>query len=154
MASGLPDHYRGVDVAYQALAQMIVRPKYGGALLESGSEAVGANTSVLLALGLGKGMIYGGNVWLDAAASQANSEVQLTIDGVIITTLSFLRLNEYRIVNPRTSVVTLNRYDPVSHIYSVGISYGVTFETYVMLVYKETHGNTPTAHYRLVYSLI
>ena len=30
MASGLPDYYRGVDVAYQALSEMIVRPKYGG----------------------------------------------------------------------------------------------------------------------------
>jgi len=154
MASGLPDYFVGVDVAYQALAQMTTRPKYGGGILASGSEQVAANGATILTLSTGKGMIYAGNVWMDSTNAQQNSEVQLVIDGAIMTTLSFLRLNEYGINKPRSSVVSLNKYDPTEFIYSVGISYGLTFETYVMLLYNEEHGNTPTVHYRLVYALI
>lgn len=154
MSYGLPDYYRGMDVAYQELSEVIVRPKFGGGQLLSGSKEVEAGTVTVLAFKTGKGMVYAGNVWLDATNTQANSEVQLYVDGKIITTLSFLRLNEYGIVKPRSSVVTLNRYDAVKHIYSVGISYGVTFETYLMILYSEKYDRKPTVHYRLVYALL
>jgi len=154
MASGLPDYYRGVDVAYQALAQMIVRPKYGGALLAWGSKYCTANTQNTLVGIAGKGMVYGGAVWLDYTSTQSNSQVWLGIDGYTLTNLSFERLVQYGIDKPRSWPVSVNKKDSVNWVYSVGISYGITFETQVVLAYLEEHGTRPTVHYRLVYSLI
>lgn len=154
MASGKNDYYRGVDVSYQALAQMIVRPKYGGALLAWGSETLTANIQNTLCGINGKGMIYGGVVWLDYTLTQAQSEVWLGIDGYTLTNLSFLRLKDYSIQQPRSWPVTLLKYDGTEFIYSVGISYGITFETQLVLAYYEKNGFTPTVHYRLVYALI
>jgi len=154
MATGLPDYYRGVDVAYQALSQMVVRPKYGGGLIASGSIEVVANVQTNLVAIDGKGMIYGGTVWLDYTLTQANSRVLLGVEGVAITDLSFLRLNEYHINKPASLPVFIQRYDPISFIYSVGISYGVTFESSCIVNYLEQHGTTPTVHYRLIYALI
>lgn len=154
MTSGLPDYYRGVDVSYQALAQMIVRPKYGGALLAWGSKTVTANTQNTLVGIAGKGMIYGGAVWLDYTLPQSNSQVWLGIDGYTITNLSFERLVEYGIDQPRSWPVSVHKKDSVNYVYSVGVSYGITFETQLVLAYLEEHGTTPTVHYRLVYALI
>lgn len=142
MTSGLPDYRKGV------------RPIYGGAVLASGSKQVLANQGTQLAGVDGKGMIYGGSLWLDYTLTQANGEVMVQIDGDIITQLSFFRMLEYGITNPRTSLVTLNKYDPVNFVYSAAISFGVTFETSLTLVYNEQNGFTPTVHYRLLYALV
>jgi len=154
MVSGLPDYYRGMDVAFQALAQMTVRPNFGGALLETGQTEVIANDEKSLFAIDGKGMIYGGVVWLDAANSQANAQVRLKTDDVTLSDISFLRMIDYGIRNPRSWPVTINTYNNSDYIYSVGISYGVTFESKVEIVYFEDNGRTPNVHYRLVYTLI
>lgn len=154
MASGLPDYYRGMDLAFQALAELIVRPKYGAALLESGQIAVDANAETSLAAIAGKGMTYGGVVWLDDTNSQANAQVRLKTDDVNLSNLSFLRMIDYGIKNPRSWPVTINTYNQTDFIYSVGISYGVTFESKLEIAYLEANGRTPTVHYRLVYTLI
>ncbi len=154
MVSGLPDYYRGMNVAYQALAEMIVRPKYGAALLASGTKSVTPNSDNVLAAIAGKGMVYGGAVWLDHTSSQGNGQVRLWIDGVNLSPLSFIRLNDYGILKPRTWPVTLNTYNIVDYIYSAGISYGITFESALKISYDENNGGGPTVHYRLVYTLI
>lgn len=142
MAGGLPDYTRDI------------RPRYGGALVLSGSKQVTKNTHNVLAGVDGKGMIYGGTVWLDYTHTQANSEVRIMPDDQVLQSLSFYRMLEYGIDKPRSSVVTLNKYDSVNHVYSVGISYGITFEISLELAYNEQNGFTPTVHYRLVYTLI
>lgn len=142
MASGLQDYYSGV------------RPTYGGALIASGSKPVKPHVQTNLVNVAGKGMTYGGAVWLDYTLTQANSRVLLGCEGIAVTDLSFVRLNDYNITKPESLVVFLNKYDSINHIYSVGISYGVTFESSLILNYLEEHGNTPTVHYRLVYALI
>jgi len=154
MAAGLPDYLRGMDVTLQALAELIVRPKYGTALLEAGTLGVTANIDNPLVEIPGKGMIYGGAVWLDDTNSQANGEVRLWVDDVNLSPLSFLRLIDYGMAKPRTWPVTINVYNNVDFIYSAGISYGITFEDKLKISYDENNGRTPTVHYRLVYTLI
>lgn len=154
MAAGKPDYYRGVDISYQELAQVIVRPKHGGALYLSGQKAVSANSETTLLDVSGKGMIYGGSVWLDYTLTQADGEILIGNDASSILSPSFLRMNDYGILNPRSSVITLNKYDAVNYIYCVGLSYGITFESAFALGYIENNGTTPTVHYNLVYTLI
>lgn len=154
MASGLPDYYRGVDIAYQALAQMIVRPKYGGAKISEGYLDVTVDKYNLLLSISGKGMTYAGTVWLDYTLTQANAQVRLEIDGVMVTSLRFVELKLYGINNPKTAIVTLNAFDGENFIYSAGISSGITFETSLKLYYREANLTTPRVWYRLIYALI
>lgn len=141
MASGMPDY------------QNTVRPKFGGAILADGSEAVVANVVTPLVQKTGKGMIYAGSVWMDYTSSQGNSEVWLRIDEFYVPALSFARMKDFGVTDPRKAIVSLNKYDTTNYIYSVGLSYGITFETGFILAYSEEHGTTPTVHYRLVYAL-
>ncbi len=142
MAHGMPDYNKDV------------RPKYGGALQKKGSLAVDASVPTRLTNIEGKGVLYGGVVWLDPATTQANSAVLMKLDGTLLSSLSFVRMADYGVNNPRNSVFTLNKYDSVNKVYSVGLSYGITFESYLDLYYYETYGNTPTVFWDLVYALI
>jgi len=154
MAHGLPDYNRGVDVAYQALSQMIVRPKYGGAVRTSGGLVVTASVETLLCTVSGKGMIYGGWIRLDHTSTQKDSGVIMAVDGDDIFSMSFDGGIKYGITYPRCSPMILQLFDDVNFIYSVGISYGITFETEVKLSYQEEHVQTPSVGYNLVYALI
>ena len=154
MATGKQDYYRGVDVAYQELAQVIVRPKYGGALLESDSRQIGEGAPIILFEVAGKGMTYGGVVWLDHTLTQANSIVAVDIDDQVINDLSFVRLRDYGITNPLIWPVTLLDFDTVYKIYAVGFSYGLTFEKNLKVWYEDKYNTAPTVHWRFVYTLL
>lgn len=154
MTAGLPDFYRGVDIAYQALSEMIVRPKYGGAVQSSGNTACPGNYITTLASIIGKGVLYGGTVWLDHTLTQANSELLLVIDSTFLYSPSFFRMSDYGVSNPRSSILSMNVFDSVNHIYSIGLSYGITFESHLAVAYWEKHGTEPTVHYNFVYGLI
>ncbi len=154
MASGLPDYYRGVDVAYQALAQMIVRPKYGGAISSIGELTVTASSANTVVAVAGKGMIYGGFVYLDYTSTQKNSKVWLEVDGQQLNDERFLDLQLYSLLDPRVCVLSLLKYDDVDFVYAAGFSYGVTFESTLKLIYSELHGTTPNLFFNLTYALI
>jgi len=154
MAHGLPDYYRGVDIAYQALSEMIVRPKYGGAIGSSGSGLVAANSLTTLLSISGKGMIYGGYVWLQHTSTQKNSYVQLEIDGQVVAGDSFLTLNGIGADKPRACPIPILKYDDTGFTYCVGFAYGVTFESTLKVQYDENHGDTFSVDYNLVYALI
>lgn len=142
MSSGHPDYMN------------VVRPRFGGAIMKWDIVLATASDFTLLRRVEGKGMIYGGAVWLDYTLTQANSEVWLKTDGFVLNDLSFVRLYNYQIINPRSAPVSLNMYDGTNYIYSVGLSYGITFQRSLELGYYERHGKTPTIHYRLVYALL
>jgi len=84
MAHGLPDWYRGVDIAYQALSELITRPTYGGAIGSSGSKTVYANNTVTLINISGQGMIYGIYVRVSHTATQRDSGVRLELDSNLL----------------------------------------------------------------------
>lgn len=154
MAYGLPDYYRGVDIKLQSLAEVTSRPKYGGAILSAGSVYVWAGVLTGLVQINGKGMVYGGSVWLEPDGAQSNSMVWLGIDGENIEGLSFERLKKYGVVDPRSAVISLNVFNSTDYVYSAGIAYGLTFETRLDLQYKEAHDDRCTVHYRIIYTLI
>lgn len=142
MASGLPDFYRGM------------RPQYGGTIYKEGSEAVLPDAATGLALASGKGMLYGGVVWLDAAETQADSEIRLIIDDEYISNLSFIRMLDYGMTKPGSWLLYLNKFDAINNIYSVGMGFGVTFEDWMLLTYRENYGRTPTVHWRFCYAML
>lgn len=143
-----------IDVNAQSLGQLTNRPKYGGAVGSTGSLVVTASSENELVSVDGKGMIYGGTVWLDYTSTQNNSMPLLEIDGSDIVEMSFGGGALYSIDKPRCYPIVLLKCDNTNFVYAAGISYGLTFETGVKLKYKEEHGTTPDVGFTLVYALI
>jgi len=128
MAHGTPDYYSGVDITYQALSEIIVRPKYGAAAAKSVSVLVSPGSKDLFTAITGRGMIYGGLVFVEAAESHQGDSANLVIDGVPLGQLSLLYLDRYQAFDPVYWPVVITRYDDVNFIYSVAFAYGYTFD--------------------------
>lgn len=154
MAHGLPDYYRGVDIAYQALAQLITRPMYGGAQRVAGNTVVTASAETILASVSGKGMIYDGIWRLDHTSTQNLSIPRLYVDGSLIGNLMFFHLNKYAIWYEGDYSIHTLMYDNTNFIYSASISHGITFETSFKIAYLEEHGSTPTVWHDVTYALV
>lgn len=154
MAHGLPDYYRGVDIAYQALGEMIVRPKYGGA--QSSVAAGGVTASVITGMLSidGKGMTYGGVLLTEPAATQKDSVPIIVVDGELLTAMSFCNLSLYNIDKSYAMPWSLLVYDEVNFKYCVAIAYGITFETSLLIGYHEKHARTPDVEATIHYALI
>lgn len=142
MTAGMPD-YTG-----------IVRPGYGHAMGRTLYTDVIADELTTLMTVTGKGMTYGGNVWLEFGSNQGNSEVYLLIDGSNIAWMSFERLKKYGITKSGAYPITINKFDSFRCIFSVGISYGITFERSIALAYNEKHSGDPRVHWSLIYTLV
>jgi len=142
MASGLPDY------------QKEIRPRYGGAQRQTDTVCVNPDLVTELLAITGKGMIYGGVVFLEPGASQVNSMVYLFVDGKWIGGMSFAKLNKYGINKPQVYPSFELKYDTVNHIYCCGISPGITFESSFQLKYFEWHGNNPSVIFDVYYTLI
>jgi len=154
MAHGLPDYYRGVDIAYQALSEMIVRPMYGAAQQLWNTKVCQANEESEVGQKTGQGMLYGGLIYLDPADSQAQGIPKLYIDDVCMATLSFDDLDKYSLNAEHSYPLYLLTKDDANFIYSVGISHGITFESEFRIAYDENDGDVVTVWCRVIYALI
>jgi len=154
MAYGLPDYYRGVDITYQTIGQVINRPKYGGAESAWGSRPVDANDITTLLSISSKGMLYGGVVYMAYGFTQAKGLFELKVDGSFITDKSLVSLNAFGIKKPQSYPIYLLKFDDTKFVYSVAVSYGITFENEVVLSYVEDDGGTPTIYFDINYALI
>lgn len=154
MASGLPDYYRGIDVTYQTLGEIVNRPKYGAAQRDIFAGAVGAGVVTTLIDVAGKGVIYGGHVMTLGAGSQILDTPFLQIDGVDVFGQTFGYLRTHGLDVERSAVLFLREYNEVNYRYSVGIGYGYTFENSLKLRYLEGHARTPDVTGVLHYALI
>lgn len=154
MAHGLPDWYRGVDIAYQALAQMIVRPTYGGAIESQGNQVVTASATTTLVTISGKGMIYGGHGRTQYTSTQMDSGLRLELDGNLVFYEPFRDLDTYGATSARAYPVIISKYDNAGFYYAASLAYGLTFESELVLKYVENHGTTPNIYYSIVYALV
>lgn len=142
MTSGLPDYHR------------TVRPKYGAANNSHLNKVVTANTRTTILSVSGKGIIYGGCMYLDYTSGQRDSIPVLKVDGLDLSVISIYDLYWYSMTKPHTGSFYLLGYDDDLFVYSLGISPGVTFESSFELIYDEKHGTTPTVRCSVDYALI
>lgn len=142
MATGMADY------------SSVIRLKYGAGLTELGGGVAIANDIKTLLAVIGRGMLYGGVVFLMPAASQKTGFVHLDVDGNRLADLTFENLNRFGVTKPQSYPVYLLKYDEVKFEYCVAISHGITFETGFELTYEEQEGVTPTVFYHVCYTLI
>lgn len=154
MGHGLPDWYRGVDIAYQALAQLIVRPKYGAAQISDVTKAVNAGGLTEFYNISGKGVTYIQWIYVEGTATQKNDYGVLIIDGVNMGTPTFEESRKGGFTFPVSAFPTLGTFDEVNFYYSFYFGRGYTFESTCVGYYIETHGRTPSVRKGLVYALV
>jgi len=144
-----------LNVKAQDLAEVINRPKYGAATASQGSKICAVvNTTVLTTIS-GKGIIYGGNVYLHPDVSHKNDYVQLIADSAPLIAYIFDNQNKYNLTHPAVSSLFLTCFDDTNFIYSNALSPGVTFETSLELRYYNNEiVDTPTVYYELLYAVV
>ncbi len=142
MASGLPDWER------------LTRPKFGGARIESGTEIVPANSDTTLISIQGKGMIYGGFLWIAATSTQDDSFPNLVIDNRFVTNEPWGRMNMFELNKPHSTPFYLLKYDKINFLFSSAIGYGYTFEEGFEIRYTEQNGITLTVSTRIIFALV
>lgn len=135
-------------------ALVISRPKYGAVKCDTSYLDIRAGELETLVTITDRGIIYGGYVLLDYGSTQQQSFVTLVIDGQPTVSNSFESLVKYGLNRHRSSIVNILTYDDINFIYSVGLAHDITFESTVLLQYKENHGTTPRAYYGLIYATI
>jgi len=142
MASGTPDYYQ------------TVRESYGAATWSWGLKTVTANAATNIITKSGKGVIYGGSVTLDPAASQKGGIVSVVVDGWILGANDFEELNKFNQVGIHDMPAHLRMYDEINFRYCVAISSGITFEESLDIIYNETQGRTPDVTGMVYYALM
>jgi len=142
MASGTPDYTQ------------TVRQVYGSAKMIWNKRTVTASSRNTINKVLGKGIIYGGCMFLDYTSSQINSLPGLDIDDEALASFSFAEMAKYGISVENTSAFHMLRYDQKEFVYSAGISSGITFERYFETIYDEVHGTTPDVTGLIHYALL
>lgn len=142
MSSGMADYQR------------IIRPKYGAARDFFFLDTIGANIITTLYTLSGKGMIYGGYIWINSANTQQNSVPLLVVDGEILTVLKLKELESMGLDTIYSVPVYLKMYDNVAFEYTVCFTQGITFETGFEVRFHERGGSNPLLWSQLFYALI
>ena len=142
MVSGTPDYYQ------------TVRQTYGAAQILSGGVNVVASVVTELGIVYGKGMIYGGVIYIDEALSQKNSKALMFVDGVQLNIISMLDLNKRNISREDQQPIYITQYNEVNYQYTVCLSQGITFESSFKISYDEEHGDTPSVGFEVFYALV
>jgi len=142
------------NLSVQDLIPLTVRSIYGAGERETYDAAVlSLDTTELINIA-GKGVVYGGSIYLDAGAAQGNDIVELWIDGVQVTFMSFNLLMDHEIYSSVAGFLYLTIWDGTLFKYCVCLCTGITFESSFIIKYTETHGNTPTVKSELYYATV
>lgn len=154
MGHGIPDFYRGVDIAYQALSQMIVRPKYGGVRWTDVEADVAPNATTWGVSITGRGMIYQIFYYGYSTGVIDTDRWAAFIDGNPFYGPLMSHLRDYEYSDGSLVGTFMNKVDDVNFKYAGGTNMGITFETSYILGYQENEGKGMHLHLRLAYALI
>lgn len=142
MVLGTPDYYRSV------------RETFGDAqMADANINAVASIKNVMVSIN-GKGIIYGGTLYLDYSSAQKHSIPILEIDDHEISITSFNDINSFSMCMENSMPFYILKYDDVNFIYSVGISRGITYEKGFRVLFHEKHGTTPTVKLHSVFAMM
>lgn len=143
-----------LNIKAQDLSEIINRPKYGAANKLEAIVTVVAGTSTLLGTITGKGILYGGHLWVQPSNAAPFDSLMLKIDGTTLLGSKFGHMHELSINKEHAAGVYELHYNHTLRHYCVGIMPGITFESEVEFYYSEGGGFTPTPRLNVIYALI
>jgi len=143
MARGYPDYFgQGIF------------PKYGGARRIAGSKTVNAGNTETLFTVSGKGIIYGGEMFINNTPGHHSDVFTLYVDSVLIYVAQpdVLYANGY--LSGVGIPVYITKYDRFTGDFYIVVSGGITFDEEVKVTLKNNGANSVIGEYRLYYTLI
>lgn len=152
----LPDFWgqRFINIIAQDLGEVINRPKYGsGNGVTSIKSCPGGATTPVVTIE-GKGVLYGGWVFMDSLISHKKDGPSIHTDGNQISALNMEQKNDYNFNQPHQASWYLTRYDDVNFIYAFAFTPGITFETEWKLSYYNDTGSNVNIGYHIIYALV
>jgi hypothetical protein len=155
MASGHTDWQNLVNIALQALAEVIVRMKYGTPNRVLWDDSIAAGGSATLFTVLGTGTIYSGFIHFHGASSLAQSIPMLYIDGNPVD--YNMTIDAMRIYNDTSFGMlpfNLQHFDETSFVYSVLFAPYMTFETSFELTLTNPGANILSGTAQMTYALV
>ena len=155
MAYGAQDWVARTDILLQTLQELIIRPKYGTRGLLEFQNYVTANAETSLGVISGKGVIYGGAIVIIGAATCKDDQVGCKFDTEATKLCpSFITCAAFNLVGPHGATYQLECYDDVNFYYSLGVQFGMTFESSAEFIYKEAMGRTPLVAVKIKYAVL
>ena len=154
--SDLPDFWanRYVNVVAQDLGELINRPKYGAGDSVYGIKSCGAGVDTLVATISGKGVLYGGWMFMDSLVSHKKDGPSIYTDGNQVSALNMEDKDKYNFISPGQASWYLTRYDDVNFIYALAFTAGITFETEWKLIWYNDTGTNINIGYHVIYALV
>lgn len=142
-----------LNLKAQDLAEVINRPRYGDANIAAGvNVSCGVGVDKQLVSVSGQGMIYGGQLFIDAAW-EGGDTVEVEIDGA---SMQHKSIDDYwgdDFTDPRLGYLHIKRYDTITPRLVMGIPYGMTFETGIKIRFNaKVSTRTVTCH--LIHAIV
>jgi len=155
MASGHTDWQNLVNIALQALAEVIVRMKYGTPNRATYDDNVlAADTTSLVSIA-GKGVIYGGYIHLHSGGADSNCVPILKLDGNLVSygiTLAFLQF--YNFSQFGMLPFSIQEYDDTNCVYIVQLAPYMTFESSAEIQLYNPYEAVKAVTAQLTYALV
>lgn len=129
-----------------------VFPRYGGALLADDKVDGEAGVVTPLVTVGGKGVIYGGHVYVVCPTAHTTDKPLLYLDDTLMTDKSFYTLSLRNIAQSTIYPLYLSLYDTTNHCYGVGISPLMSFESKIELKYDNKGADLVLVYYSLIYA--
>lgn len=153
MAAGFTDWESPINISKQDLGYVSMRPVYGGVSYALHTGNITPSDMHTIGSITGKGMLLGGFITLKPAQSQASDYCQVTIDDNTFIASALTYCDARGLTKMYTDVLYLLKFDDTNYIYTFGISYGYTFDSSVLIEYRETLGNTFAVSVKVFFSL-
>lgn len=142
MAAGTPDYTKQI------------REQFGSGTHMTGQLMVTPSDLTELVTITGKGVIYGGLIYLDHLSTQKDSKPIILIDGATIISFSYWEMLKLGLFDTKMYPMSISTYDEDDFAYTACLANGIKFEKEIMLAYSEMSGATPTVYWSLIYALL
>lgn len=142
-----------LNLKSQDLAEVINRPKYGGALLATGTKTFdGAWNGELLDVS-GKGQTYFATMLSSPSVDRSSDSIQITVDGQNLSPHTISQLYTYGADKPLSYPVFIQHFDNDIFYYVIGMSYGVTFEQSLNITWSTGYTGHSVTYY-ITYAVV
>lgn len=142
------------DISKQGLDFLTVRPAYGGARRKEGDLPIPTDRETEIAEIEGRGIIYGGSIWIHAGDDRKNTSIVIYADGAYLQSGTYGAMFERGLYPGTLNLLVVNEYDPVNFRYSVFFPIPFTFETGISIRLFHEYGVDQNANWDIHYALI
>jgi len=136
-----------ICIGSQELERILQAPNYGAARWVELSGNVSPGQTLNLATVYGKGIIYGGFLWIANKSNPADFWIGLDLEGNTLWWLTIQNLKDYGVDRVGAYFFYLTRYDTSAKQYVVQFTGGITFGNYVNI---RVYNGTATGEYALI----